>query len=1050
MKRLDCPPTAPPSHVLDADGRYLIRGYDRGPAFSSFLPGVAGPAGVPLWCMYVNRAQAIVSFGVHNKDQAIVEFLPATWAYQLVGVQGFRTFCKIDGQYYEPFALDPVGGTQGQRAMAIEPDALTLTETGAPGGLDFEVAYFSPVNQPLGALVRRVRVTNRARQARQLELLDGLPLILPAGFTDLGMKQLRHIHEAYAAVRLACDHVPFYAAKVVAHDEAEVTPVTHGHFYAAWLVTDSTLKPIEAFVDPHVIFGGGQDLITPRRFIATERLDRSAQLWENRLPCALAPIEARLAPGESIEWIALIGFAPSEDALARFLPQFTQAADFDAARAASRDLVTSVVEPTATFSSLPLLDAYTRQNWLDNVLRGGVPRVLPARNGPALLHLYARRHGDLERDYNYFILPPHPLSSGAGNYRDICQNRRCDVWFFPEIGDLEIRTFVNLLQPDGYNPLAIEGYRWELPPDGDPADLECPTTDAAAEAELKSLVQHPFQPGQLLAWADRHAVVMPDRQAWLERILAQCDCRLVAHGHEGGYWIDHWTYIVDLLEAFADIYPDRVPSMLTETADIGWFEDGAFVRPRADKFVRRRNGPLQLGAVADGPVPQPPLAPVTVFGKLCALLAIKAISLGPNGRGLEMEAGRPGWNDSLNGLPGLFGSSTCELAELARLASWLRAALPDPPDTALPIEVSDLIAAIVPDLSADFDWSHAAKLREQFRARIAHRTTADAGMVSGAQLKLLLAGVEARARRALSLSVDPQTGLIHTYYANKPTTTDDSKSMPTNFAAQPLPLFLEGQVHWLRIIDDPARARAVWHAVRRSALFDADLGMYKLNECLDACPPDIGRARTFTRGWFENESIWLHMSYKYLLELLRRGLYAEFFEDARTMLVPFLDPQRYGRSVLENSSFIASSANPDPATRGRGFIARLSGSSAEFIHIWRLLTVGPSPFTLDANELWFTLRPALPGAWFTPARRTITWRGQNTELPEGHFACTLLGSVLLVYHNPARRDTYGPNAVHPVRYQLDNSDPIEAPRLTGDRAQRLRNRDYTRLDVWLA
>ena len=65
-----------PSYALAPDGAFCITHYDAAPAFSSFLPGVAGLDGAPLWCLYVNRAQAIASFGVHNKDNAIVEFLP--------------------------------------------------------------------------------------------------------------------------------------------------------------------------------------------------------------------------------------------------------------------------------------------------------------------------------------------------------------------------------------------------------------------------------------------------------------------------------------------------------------------------------------------------------------------------------------------------------------------------------------------------------------------------------------------------------------------------------------------------------------------------------------------------------------------------------------------------------------------------------------------------------------------------------------------------------------------------------------------------------------
>ena len=56
---------------------------------------------------------------------------------------------------------------------------------------------------------------------------------------------------------------------------------------------------------------------------------------------------------------------------------------------------------------------------------------------------------------------------------------------------------------------------------------------------------------------------------------------------------------------------------------------------------------------------------------------------------------------------------------------------------------------------------------------------------------------------------------------------------------------------------------------------------------LDGWPKDIGRARAFTPGWLENELIWLHMEYKYLLEVLRAGLYEHFFEDFKTSPDPF-------------------------------------------------------------------------------------------------------------------------------------------------------------------
>jgi len=1054
-------------HKLQGDGRYRIDNYDEGPAFSSFLPGIAGPDGVPLWCMYVNRAQAVVSFGVANKDNAIAEFLPATWAYQLVGVQGFRTLCKIDNRYYEPFQKDLASRIYDySRTMWIEPDNLRLAETNHTLGLSFNVDYFCPVNQPVGSLVRLLTITNNSDESKRINVLDGLALILPAGFTDHGLKSMRHITEAYASVRLICQKVPFYSAKVEAHDKVEVTKVTRGNFYAAWVSGDGKLIPTEPLVDSHVVFGLGNDLITPRRFIAAEALDRQAQVWENRLPCALAPVETTLEPAQSVTVVAIIGSSPSEDMAVRYLSAFSNVQDIESLRKQSHQLVESLTLPAFTVSQMPALDGYARQNYLDNILRGGIPLLLPSKSGPTLLHLYSRRHGDLERDYNYFVLLPHPLSSGPGNYRDICQNRRCDIWFYPDLEDQEIRVFVELLQADGYNPLSVMGYMWFLSDKVDPLQF-CPAKDDQARSEFCRIVKGKFHPGQLLNWLNLHGIDVDDRPKWLEEILKHCDRELVACGHNGGYWIDHWTYITDLLEAFAGIYPDRVESMLDGSADINWFDEGAHVVAHSNRHNHGDKAQVQFNAVVDVPVSDGPLHPVTVFGKLCALLAVKAVTFDYHCQGIEMEAGRPGWNDALNGLPALFGSSTCEVAELARMAGWLLKHLPEPPDTTFPIEVANFIDEVVSDIeSKAYSWTKNVKMREKYRDRFRNDTSGWTRVVSGSQLKRLLVGTEARAGQAIERSIDPKTGLVYTYYINDPVenkparkadishgTSVHADSSPgaaiEEFKQRPLPLFLEGQVHYLRLIDSPHHARQIYQAVRKSTLFDASLKMYKLNECLDSCSPEIGRAHTFTRGWFENESIWLHMSYKYLVELLRAGLTEEFFEDAKTMLVPFMDPIVYGRSILENSSFISSSACPDSNARGRGFIARLSGSTAEFIHIWLLLTVGPHPFFLKDERLNFHLKPLLPGQWFTKGQKTVTWHQEQVDIPANCFACALLGQILLVYHNDSRADTFGQSAVRPVKYLLDGKREIEGQSLDSEFAEWVRQRKYDRIDIWL-
>ena len=82
---------------------FVMKGEGKKSTFASFLPGIAGMRGIPIWCYYVNRGQGVVSFGVDNKDHAIMEFYPAHVAYQNVKRTGFRTFLRKNGKYIRVF-----------------------------------------------------------------------------------------------------------------------------------------------------------------------------------------------------------------------------------------------------------------------------------------------------------------------------------------------------------------------------------------------------------------------------------------------------------------------------------------------------------------------------------------------------------------------------------------------------------------------------------------------------------------------------------------------------------------------------------------------------------------------------------------------------------------------------------------------------------------------------------------------------------------------------------------------------------------------------------
>ena len=152
--------------------------------------------------------------------------------------------------------------------------------------------------------------------------------------------------------------------------------------------------------------------------------------------------------------------------------------------------------------------------------------------------------------------------------------------------------------------------------------------------------------------------------------------------------------------------------------------------------------------------------------------------------------------------------------------------------------------------------------------------------------------------------------------------------------------------------------------LKDSNVYDKKLKMYKTSESLEDVSFEIGRARSFTAGWLERESIFMHMEFKYILELIKNGLYEEFFDDIKTAMPPFMNPEVYGRSILENSSFIASSSNPDERNHGRGFVARLSGTTVEMLNIWKLMMVGEKLFVYEDGILKFRLNPILTKDFF--------------------------------------------------------------------------------------
>jgi hypothetical protein len=1000
---------------FEKHGRYILEDYDRLKPFSSFLPGIAGVNGIPLWAFYVNRGQGITSFGTESKDFPIMEFQPANRAYQQTSLTGFRTFIKILSGHqtkpYEPFSS--TGSDDPSRRMYIGMGDVEIEEIHQKVGLKVNAHYYTVPNEDYSGLVRDVRIENISDQKLSLEILDGMPEVIPYGVNDYLLKHLGRTIEAWMEVYNFEAGIPFYKIRASIEDVAEVREVVKGNFALSFLRREGARQALKPIVDPKVIFGSNLSFTQPEDFqsCSLDVIYTRPQKKLGQYPCAFFGGSAVLDSQESVVFSSLFGNADSQEKLSQIQTRITPEY-LEQKRAENEQILSEITSPIRAKTGQPVFDGYARQTYLDNILRGGLPLTLP---GGAVYHVFSRKHGDPERDYNFFYLTPEYYSQGNGNYRDVNQNRRSDVLFYPEVEDFNLRFFLSLIQLDGYNPLVIKGIKFIL----DGASLQ--TVLEAVELDgLAELISEPFTPGSLIHYlrdnpgkgdltADEiFGFVFSKAKYWIDA------------DHGEGFWVDHWTYNLDLVESFLAIYPDRQSEMLFSARNIPWYESFAMVQPRENRYQFTERGLRQYDAVVEDEEKEADLKQrregqnwvkspgedssfycSTVFEKLFALVVIKSATLDPAGMGVEMEAGKPGWYDALNGLPGLLGSSVSETYEIARLAAFLQSAVKDEKvsqQIKLPIELGDLLSALVTLLSGGGDdpnrfWHETSKLREVYRAKVYAGIAGRESVYSLDQIASSLQVISGYLSRAIRRIEDVSEGLLPTYFyyqeVNGGSAVDlDIESLELKQVI--LPPFLEGFVHAMRIADEDTGGK-IYQKVRESDLFDRSLGMYKVNASLSGLGHELGRTVSFPPGWLENESIWLHMEYKYLLELIRNGLYEQFYQDIQTALVPFQDASTYGRSPMENSSFIVSSAYPDTLLHGTGFVARLSGSTAEFLTIWFEMFVGRNPFEVHEGELALQFKPRLAG-WLFPKT--------------GEIEFLFLGHTPVTYHNPQLLDTW--------------------------------------------
>lgn len=1111
-------------NLFDERGRYVFEDYDSQTPYSDFLPGLAGIYGKPLFAFFVNRGQGIASFGFESKHKPIMEFSPANNAYQTTPLLGFRTFIQgrrsstDDGR--ETFVMEPFSPITtsfpdtvmeepgvddllpNKRRLYSGENEMKIQEIDFNHQIETNVTYFILPEEDFGAFVRRTTITNtHPDESVTISFLDGLARMQPAGGDmDKYLKTMGRTLEGFMGVYFPYEDsitMPFYRLSSSPKDSDHVEIQERGH-YCVSVREDRNSLLLPIIYDSSKVFGQDTTLLRPMELYGksiTEIVNGRQYGKAKTSSCFAAVEDASLQPGQSITITTYFGAADHILDVPVIVRRLQQPGFGLYKLSRTREVVRQITSSVETRTGSKIFDAHVSQMFLDNSLRGGIPIVLGYEddyNGmltvdeaPRLkvFHVFSRIHGDLERDYNDFLLPSTFFSQGPSNFRDVAQNRRNDVVFNPKIGSFNLRMFLSFIQADGYEPYSVEPIVFTI--DDEKLCEEIATKAvgradghrAQREALTRILTNGPFRPGQLFRLiSEQNIFLIVSRQELIDMVASAADAHPFAVYKEG-YWADHWTYYLDMIESYLSIFPEEEERVMFNVT-LPYFFSPASVQPRSRKYVENLSYDgmnkhiQQLDATIDDETKRDYMNKFisekigwykipahwqhddsgnvfesTIYAKLFLLATLKFATRDALGMGIEYEGGRPGWDEANNGLSGMLGSGMPETFELKALIQYLvRSGKKYARDVEIPEELHQLLNSINGNLTEliGYDdvfvnaemvppklfsyWDNVATAREAYREQTRINFSGKTARMKWStvveSLESWLLEIDKGISRALSIGTkghgdDGNSGIVPTYFAyevSKWSHTSEYNSrghpfvIPLSMNVRPFALFLEGPTRMMKTTNEVA-ARDIYLNVRDSNLYDKELRMYTVSASLVDQPIEIGRSTAFAQGWLENQSVWLHMSYKFYLELLRHRLYDEFFESVREGgLLPFMNVETYGRSPMQCSSFIASSVFEDPSVRGRGFLGRLSGSTSEFLSMWILMFIGPDPFYVDetTGDVRMQLLPTLP-SWLFHIHDGLPDVGGVMLDDDGtpRISFKLFSSINVHYYNKNKIDILG-------------------------------------------
>jgi hypothetical protein len=648
---------------------YVIRNVDRmAPFFISVI------SSGDHW-LFVSSTGGLTA-GRVSPETALFPYIPVDRVHESAPHTGPRTVLRIlvDGarQLWEPFNRECEARFSVSRHLYKNKlgDKLCFEEINHDLGLAFRYTWMT--SDRFG-FVRYCELQNTGERAAQVDVLDGLQNILPAGTHLLAQTNTSNLVDAYKWTELDA-------------------PTGLGVFTLYSGVSDRA-EPCES-LKANTVFATG--LEAHRVLLSSEQLDAfrsGAEVTQETHKRGIrgsyfVNASVDVPPGESRNWRIVADVEQSQTRVVELRNRLRSEPDIGDAIAASIDMcddeLARIMAAADGFqvSAEEEVTAHHYANVLFNILRGGIfddqynvssrdfsrtvrhfnrrahernkdflerlpekidfhqlVSMVRSHGDPQLERLcyeylpitFGRRHGDPSRPWNRFAIRlkdefGNRLLSYEGNWRDIFQNWEALTLSYPEFVENVIAKFVNASTMDGYNPYRItkDGIDWE--------------------------VEEPDDPWSYI-----------------------------------GYWGDHQIiYLLKLLELSKQFHPTRLAELLHQPifcyANVPYriksleklFEDPkntvVFDRALAERIDERvsdngADGKLILDG--DGEVYQ-----VTLLEKLLVPLLAKLGNFVPGG-GIWLNTQRPEWNDANNALVG-HGLSMVTLYYMRRYVCFLR------------------------------------------------------------------------------------------------------------------------------------------------------------------------------------------------------------------------------------------------------------------------------------------------------------------------------------------------------------------------------------------